>query len=109
MGGSWTPGPWRLDPEANDEAVIGSRGFLVADCCIFSARKGAPTDAENRANARLIASAPDLAEALEQALWHLGSDADRLQLAIPAGRRTSSLGCVEAIRAALSKARGETA
>lgn len=105
MSAPWTPGPWRLDPEANDEAVIGSRGFMVADCCIFSARKGAPTDAENRANARLIAAAPDLAEALQK-LTHAAagccntapSDYDQEQT-----RRAIVLGL-----AALSKARGET-
>lgn len=33
---------------------------MVADCAIFSMRKGAPTDEQCEANARLIAAAPDL-------------------------------------------------
>lgn len=108
MSAAWTKGPWRLDPEANGAAVIGSRGFLVADCCIFSLRKGAPTDAENRANARLIAAAPDLYEALESMVErHVA----HIHVLIEDGhgyRDPEELEDVKVARAALSKARGET-
>lgn len=64
----WTPGPWRLDRYALGWAVYGqprdterSTGTLVADC-----RDGGPNieSASIAANARLIAAAPALVEAL---------------------------------------------
>lgn len=55
-----TPGPWVTDAECGNESVLGPDGFMVADCAIFSMRKGAPTEERNRANARLIAAAPEL-------------------------------------------------
>ena len=56
--GAHTPGPWATDPEVGHEMVLGSDGKMVADCSIFARRKNEV--ATNRANARLIAAAPDL-------------------------------------------------
>ena len=66
----WTPGPWRID-EANRTLVarlvdgeyeyicsVDPEEFSVSDM----------TDEENRANATLIAEAPNLYKALEEAL-----------------------------------------
>ena len=55
-----TPGPWRTDPEVDDQSVIGPDGFMLADCAIFSLQDGAPSSERCTANARLIAAAPDL-------------------------------------------------
>lgn len=59
-----TPGPWETYHECGDESVLGPDGFMVADCAIFSLRPGAPTVERCRANARLIAAAPDMLAAL---------------------------------------------
>ena len=62
-GNAWTPGPWRVAPvsdyvgaELNVDAR--ERGFI----CLAGVRG----DREAEANARLIASAPDLLAALEE-------------------------------------------
>jgi hypothetical protein len=55
-----TPGPWKLS-EKNPDAVISSVGNYVADC---GASMIIPP-AEQAANARLIAAAPDLLSALD--------------------------------------------
>lgn len=76
-----TPGPWATDAEFLDETVLGADGIMVADCTITVSRKfGSRTDAINRANARLIAAAPELVEpfdGVDDADWewlltHLG-------------------------------------
>ena len=48
-----TPGPWEVLPESDSH-----EGPLIAECDLQS------DEAQNRANARLIAAAPDLLEAL---------------------------------------------
>ncbi len=62
MEAKHTPGPW--EPEAGVARgawIQGSNGNWAALAC-------GETDEEARANARLIAAAPDLYEALQQAL-----------------------------------------
>lgn len=60
-------GPWRLPGEHDDDfagaCVLDCRGFLIADCNIFTSDDG-PTEEQCEANARLIAAAPDLLAAL---------------------------------------------
>jgi len=51
----FTPGPWRIDPDRQDE-IIDSSG----NCVIWTAEI-------ESANARLIAAAPDMYEALKTA------------------------------------------
>jgi len=71
----WTPGPWFYRPhELDDWGVVRSAdGFVVTQArinCDFEtqeAHRASGTDPAE-ANARLIASSPALAEALEQAL-----------------------------------------
>ena len=60
---AFTPGPWQTDAECGDESVLGPDGAMVADCAIFGMRVNR-TEHINRANARLIAAAPDMYEAL---------------------------------------------
>jgi hypothetical protein len=54
--------PWRTWAAVEHEAVIDSRGRMVADCAIIL--KGR-TQAENVANAALIAKAPELLSAVK--------------------------------------------
>lgn len=64
-----TPSPWRTDPESEHQWVLGADGGQVADCAIFlSPEFGQRTDAINQANARLIAAAPELYEAVAELL-----------------------------------------
>lgn len=69
-----TPGPWKVD--SHGEAVLGRDGTMVADCCIMSSRRQTPMC---RANATLIAAAPDLLEACKNMLWHEDKYAARKQ------------------------------
>jgi len=62
MGAKHTPGPWVAEPQIGKGAwVKGSDGQWAALSC-------GTDDANGAANARLIASAPDLLEALRQLL-----------------------------------------
>lgn len=57
-----TPGPWKVDPRAANHVIAESRSI----CSISYSDTSRPeeTRLENEANARLIAAAPDLLEAL---------------------------------------------
>ena len=89
----WTPGPWRYDrtngsPTTGEHMIAGAKpGYLaeVRDC----------GSGDVRANAHLIAAAPDMAEALDGLLGLL----DAGSLYEPQAY---------AARTALAKARGET-
>jgi len=93
----WTPGPWRYDrtngsPTTGEHMIAGAKpGYLaeVRDC----------GSGDVRANARLIAAAPDMAEALEKALNFITNTESEMGETLP---------CGDAARAALAKARGET-
>ena len=74
-----TPGPWRSDlPYVS--APSGEHRKIVADCDHYFSDDECEylSDDECEANARLIAAAPELLAALEQALAVIGSDAMRL-------------------------------
>lgn len=72
---SHTPGPWRLHINFPDRIVAGGVGInhrFVADCRCLSGspvyrEHFTPPQEEALANARLIAAAPDLYEALKAA------------------------------------------
>jgi hypothetical protein len=76
------------DREVDHETVIDQSGFMVADCAIFGANS---SPHRNKANARLIAAAPDMLEALQGVLR-------------VADRKTDEF---DAARAAIAKALGE--
>ena len=82
----WTPGPWKSQGHQGDEDGIGvialkdgsdnpSNGLVAWIGRDFGAAAGVPATAE--ANARLIAAAPDLAEALEATVAQLDKAADQ--------------------------------
>ena len=59
-----TPGPWDVEPKGSRHFVDGADGLTVA----YLDRAGVRERSEIEANARLIASAPELIEALEAVL-----------------------------------------
>ena len=86
-----TPGPWRMGKRAYDRAIYGQQGAEVASMLdLFH------TPAESLANARLIAAAPDLLEALR----------DITDLAERYGVGEHCDGNILAARAAIAKAEG---
>lgn len=94
----WTPGPWRMEWQTpnmgNENATIA----LVGDYRVTASTPDYEVHGPDKVDARLIAAAPELYEALEAIVGalldqdHVGA----LQIARTAGR------------AALAKARGET-
>lgn len=66
MGAKHTPGPWSVRPTATNFIIDASDGLRVTALSWqpLSYRMPHATKAEAEANARLIASAPDLLEAL---------------------------------------------
>lgn len=58
-----TPGPWLINPH-DKISIIGPDGFTIANCRNSSFHRNAPNYDRQEANARLIAMAPELLEAL---------------------------------------------
>lgn len=63
--GGISPSPWYADPTFGRQVVLGADGIQVADCSIHHRRRSFH---ENRANARLISAAPEMAASIEDAL-----------------------------------------
>ncbi len=102
----WTKGPWVVGQSAWDEFELcvdtgygcEPTGMPNEICPIASSHHDGEWGAEDKANARLIAAAPELYEALDMLMDASGpGDAEQ----IPAEER-------ENIMALLAKARGET-
>ena len=96
-----SPGPWRYAPAGPNMRNKYSQNFAIADgtgnnlvAGTFSDTNGG--DAVSKANAVLIAAAPDLVKALERSLNWLSSYPGE-----------GASGAYEEARAALSKARGK--
>ena len=87
-----TPGPWAVS--ASETRVIAPMRHVI--CADIQGR----TFAECQANARLIAAAPDLLDALELAMSYIRNDHGRNPLDV---RREA----VDAAGAAIAKAKGE--
>jgi hypothetical protein len=68
--GAWTPGPWRVEPkDGGTFNVVAGPDYFTR---VFVAFMGAdPEHGDIEANARLIATAPDLLEAATTALESL--------------------------------------
>ena len=98
----WTPGPWPIKPTGDYKRILvgvglvdGPGGYDVAEVYSDDCDRN-----EAEANARLIAAAPDMAEALDRLL----TEYDAVDLA--AAEPPSLTAAVFAARAALAKARG---
>lgn len=96
----FTPGPWKIGaPPPSGEQTIGTQqGLMVA---VATTGSGVPTEA----NARLIAAAPDLLEALEESFdfpadFFECDDMDAVTITVT-GRH------LRMVRAAIAKARGD--
>ena len=63
MSAQHTPGPWKLETEGHGHLVNGADGRTV----VYLHRSGVRNRAEIEANARLVAAAPELLEALHAA------------------------------------------
>jgi len=89
-----TPGPWWAGTDEDAHMVYGSEadGTAVADCM-----RDDGDDYVERANARLIAAAPDLLAACKVALDRIGSDIESPHLRTADG---------DQLRAAVAKAEG---
>ena len=98
-----TPGPWQMLPEECDKPYIRIRGtqlggrYKVANVVTPAYEGVHQREAdETRANARLIAAAPELLEALQRLL----SENDNMT------QRINLIGAMEQARAAIAKATG---
>lgn len=94
-----TPGPWLAEVSAAKVAWIqGSNGEWAALAC-------GETDASAAANARLIAAAPDMLEALT-ALVERDARVDGGTLLLPIGNHGTAVAVLNRARAAIAKATG---
>ena len=75
MNTAHTPGPWHVGGIRPDSQPIVYRadGFAIADATVYHTKHGAE---EARANAALIAAAPDLLAALRGAVSYYPEDID---------------------------------
>lgn len=93
--GKNTPGPWKLDASTltvtTPDAVEARIAEIDGDNCDWE---------QAEADARLIAAAPDMLEALEEARTQVAILQDRL------GIRDTGAGTLSIIDAALAKAKG---
>ena len=71
-----TEGPWRTDPDYNNEAVLGSDDILVADCNILN-QTGKRSIEINQANARFIVLACNNFERMREALQKASKEIQR--------------------------------
>lgn len=100
-----TPGPWRLgaDNAADGANIHAGKKDYIGHTCGFSPRPGSNerqlSPQEARANARLIASAPELLAALEIIVGNANGNAASGYYNVPVSSITNA-------RAAISKATG---
>jgi hypothetical protein len=87
-----TPGPWRLWGSADPSQVISA-----ADCFVAQTVGG-----NDKANARLIAAAPELLEALQDLF---GAD---MEFHLMGDGKEDQIAAIAKARAAIAKATGET-
>lgn len=88
-----TPGPWAAEPAITGEVDIISDAARLPVCTVPKLHPGRMSPKERQANARLIAAAPQLFEALQLA----EATIERLN------RHDSANGTLDVIRTALSE------
>jgi hypothetical protein len=98
---SHTPGPWAIEKDSKD--IVKVRAYATVATCTTaglwdSKRTQVISPEECMANARLIAAAPELLEALEFALAALED---------VFGKNKVDVGAINTARAAIAKARGK--
>ena len=97
----FTPGPWYYDRYCSvapfGKYAIGAKG--IRSIAVTTGSALSELTAENEANARLIASAPDLLAALEKAARELGCY-------VASGGPKSTVDAYQSARAAIARAKG---
>ena len=111
-----TPGPWEANGKSvrtkcHDASGHAPNGYEGGICNCLGARGfGKELDAVAKANAKLIAAAPELLESAKQALaWfldHAGTPWDHDEAIIRAQQKDAA---VCSLQSAIAKAKGETA
>lgn len=96
-----TPGPWEIGETARD-CILGRNGCRFTICVMQNTHRP-----EQKANARLIAAAPELLEACLAAVddleWHQAQDAEMSECD---PEEVAGIGSLEFLRAAIAKAIG---
>jgi hypothetical protein len=100
-----TPGPWVVDPAVRQGFTVYApkEGFIVGT----QDEEGRYGAIESEANARLIAAAPDLLEALQQATSALEWRWERVANCAAPVHETAIQEAYNQARAAIAKATGE--
>lgn len=100
-----TPGPWKFDDHLGCRPIKGGKSgsHRQAQYKEVACTVGLHDDDEDRANARLIAAAPELLKALEALVW-VADSMDSAPIAASVRLETA----YEEAKAAIAKARGET-
>ena len=99
-----TPGPWRIGDAGN--TVFGSPNGEPAPVVVATL---APARGAKRANARMVAAAPDLLEACKEAVSGLGLDARENADELEQDFGTEGVRVFNLLRAAIAKAEGQEA
>lgn len=94
-----TPGPWIIEAPSDYAIRDKANGFLIARCPYNHSEGASDERRESTANARLIAAAPELLQALKDALYCLETVAKNEGFDI-------EVGVVPQARAAIAKATG---
>lgn len=111
----WTPGPWFADSDGNvwrrpPSDLYQNGGGVAGDKPIATAHKGWHGESEVgypvEANARLIAAAPELYEALKRVLRSIPTDADMRASGWEQPEVDEAHSAYAGARAALAKATG---
>lgn len=101
-----TPGPWkRCDCDYASAHILGPNGGQVAEVGLH----GDPLGEVDEANARLIAAAPALLAALDNALGNLEAITDRYADVLSEGVYVQAAFSIDEARAAIAQATGEGA
>ena len=98
----YTPGPW----EAIGSKIIRGKMAIAAQWIARTDLVGT-RDAENEANARLIAAAPDLLEALQNTMAALGNCLLHFGIEMSREDRHGRARIIEAASTAITKAEGK--
>jgi hypothetical protein len=105
----WTPGPWQTimhNGSPREERQFADASGRPLGICHPHVRGGEPAMWEAKANARLIAAAPELYDALLYVFEHI-ADKERGPLDLYPAFGLDASRALEMCRGALAKARGE--